>query len=193
MKSINKCNERIAQELGRTPAGDPIFMWKWSDNLYHMMPTGDYDYESTPGSVIVLPRAILQKRLAAPHLRRQWVLCRWLAPSMPRSEWEQAFGTRYAWPGNGEWVPTNIALPEGYTPGDPLRCSTFNDRLIGIIKEQLAKTLKQLADDAEEGIIRKEQAASQLISDAIDDAMPKVGRFVPPANVNPAPSPVSAL
>lgn len=181
IQSITKCNDRIATELGRTPHGDPVFMWKWSDDLYHMMPTGDYDYEAQPGSAIVLPRAILERRLAAPHLRRQWVLCRWLAPEMPREEWEQSFGTRYAWPRHGTWAPTNIALPENTQPGDLVRGESFSDRLIGIMREQLAKTLKQLHDEAAEACAAKERAADSAINDMVDDAMPTVGRFVPPA------------
>ncbi len=157
-------------------------MWKWSDDLYHMMPTGDYDYESQPDSAIVLPRAILVRRLAAPHLRRQWVLCKWLAPEMPRSEWEQAFGTRYAWPRHGTWAPTNIALPEGLTPSDLVRGESFSDRLVGILKEQLAKTIKQLSDEAAEACAVKERAAEIAISDMVDNALPTVGRFVPPAS-----------
>lgn len=178
----------MATELGRTPHGDPVFMWKWSDDLYHMMPTGDYDYEAQPGSAIVLPRAILERRLAAPHLRRQWVLCRWLAPELDRAEWEQSFGTRYAWPRHGTWVPTNIALPEGTQPGDLVRGESFSDRLIGIMREQLAKTLKQLHDEAAEACAAKERAADAVIHDMVDDAMPTVGRFVPPA-----PSPAVTL
>ena len=176
----------MGRELGRTPSGDPLFMWKWSDDLYHMMPSGDYDYVAQPGSTIVLPRAILERRLAAPHLRRQWVLCKWTPPDMPLNEWLQSFGTRYEWPRHGTWCPTNIALPQGLTPGDLVRGQSFNDRLIGIMREQLAKTLKQLHDEAADASAAKELAADQTINDMVNDAMPKVGRFVPPASTSPA-------
>lgn len=172
-KQLEKCNDLLRRELGSTPHGDPLFMWKWADELLRPMPTGEVDWKANiEGGAVLLPKNVMQLRKVAPWLNRQWVLCRWTPPPMSRDDWYREFGSRYDFPRRGEWVPTNMALPPDIDPDVLTRGQTFTERMIGLIKQQLNKTFNQLEAEALEAIQKREAEEDAFVEEVAREAVP---------------------
>lgn len=164
-RRINKLNDLIGRELGRTPFGQPIYRWDYSENLYHWMRADGYDYEAEPSGLLVARPRYERRRLAL-HLHDQWVICMWEAP-MPEDQWRTEHGYKLEWPKQGEYYPTNVDLDPGMEPNE-----TFTDVFIGCVKEQRKKRLIDFYEEAERAADARENAGDSELDAFLRDAMP---------------------
>lgn len=131
-KEVRKLNEILAQELGRTPAGDPRFMWKYSENWIRTMRVysevlGDlkpeYEYKANEASGLIVAEPVYRPSKVCQALHNQWVMTIWI-PSEDFHSWRMAFGDLLEWPKGGEYWP--VTHPGGEVCLGPNEVPTFD-------------------------------------------------------------------
>lgn len=170
MKSLERENELLAVELGREH-GHARYQWQFSENCYLPMRDRDgkrdqvADYKT--GLIEVRDRFELRK--TAPHLNRQWVLCRWMDPG-DEAVWKSIFGAFVQYPRNGYYAPTNVELAEGISPWDSSEeGQTLTWYVIHEFKEQEKKTYADHLREGEVIVERREADKERLMEDMILD------------------------
>jgi len=130
-REVRKLNEILAQELGRTPGGDPRFMWKYSEDWIRTMRVysevlGDlkpeYDYKALESGIIAA-HPVYRPSKVCQNLHNQWVMAIWI-PSESFASWRQTFGDLLEWPKGGEYWP--VTHPGGEVCLGPNEVPTFD-------------------------------------------------------------------
>lgn len=190
-RQLKRLNELLAIELGRTPFGDGLYRWAWSEYLTHRMQKIDpdtgkpvFDYRCVCGLnrmvhephcrlTVAVPCYVPRKM--APLLKNQWVAVVWSAPG-PREEWLRDFGTRLEYPERGYEVPTNACLEPDV---DPDVAVTWD--LIHKIRDQRKKTFAQWLQQTEDALALKERRDESLLDAMVCDAITAFGNAKPGA------------
>jgi hypothetical protein len=158
-----RLNDLLGQELGFNPFGEPIFAWKFSDDLFWPASyTGKSIEKTSPGGIIYFEREYKATPMSW-RLVHQWVVCRWY-PADALNDWQTRFpGADY--PTRGYYIFTDWANKPDCPP-------THEDTRLLIIqlKKQMGGMdyLSQLRTF--EGIEDKNDAAkTSTLGDAIRD------------------------
>jgi len=190
-KQLRRLNEILAQELGRTPSGEGLYSWAWSESLQHRMLRIDratsqpvFDYRCACGTNVLIHQAHCRMTVAvpcyverkmAPELKEQWVAVVWSAPGT-REEWMREFGNRLEYPPRGYRVPTNACLEPNV---DPDVSVTWD--LVHKIRAQRKKTFAQWMEETDDALALKERRDESLLDSMISDAITAFGNAKPGA------------
>jgi hypothetical protein len=153
---LTKLDEKLADMLGRSPNGRPLYRWFYSDSWFHIM-----NLDECRGGRLEERKMVL--------LDDVWILGHWHEP-LTRSQWEAMHGLKLLWSENGLYTPTNITLREGEFP-----TMDTTDQIIAVIRKHRTKTFDDFYQDGERIIERREKAAEARRSDIIDDACTAFG------------------
>ncbi len=162
-KDVIKLNSRLRSDLG----ANPLYNWRWSDDLLHVMDVVDEDGSPkyvetiTPAGVICLTPATLTRPLL-PYNEHCWALCALLELNNKDGELQ---GT-----GNHGWVPVSggdgpVALFPFEKPN--LETTVY---VIGAIHSERVKTATQKGEEWDAEMARSEKAKWNLAYDQIRDA-----------------------
>ncbi len=113
-RAIERYNRLLLRDLG----SNPVYSWKWSEDLLHVMQAVDRDgkpeMEAVRVGAIFAVKQATRVRKLAPDLTDQWVICALIELS---KEDGQIHGT-----GIASWMPVRdkrsraVALPQGTHP-----------------------------------------------------------------------------
>jgi hypothetical protein len=167
---LSHLNNRLGRDLGRTPTGEPLLQWRWSESLRHPMRVPGFDFVDSPGGIAVAkPKYEVHKM--NPAFTNQWVICRWEAP-IPEAEWREAFGSDMAWPRTGEFYPTGMSLPAGMEP-----TSEWTDRVCAAERERRTKSLADHEAQVTREMDQTERYLASRRESIISDACTAFGKL----------------
>jgi hypothetical protein len=183
LREVSRMNELMGSELGRNPFGEPVYAWKWSEDLLHPMavveesdtgvrPVLDYIADPESGLIVASQRFVLRKECLT--LQDQWVLCKWIAPMDP-VEWRKTFGHSLEWDSRGSYAPISASGSGNYAslnPGErPTDAITW--QAIRTIRANLA--VDRRAEDYE--ISRRQDAKETSLRDQIAAEIQELGQI----------------
>jgi hypothetical protein len=174
---VRKQNQELKEKLGEVE-GLALYKWVHSDSNEMYVPqlvweikTGD---EPEPVKVyycacgvdklvhepwcksLIIAKNKAELKSTAPHLKNQWVFCKWVAPP-PEHEWYQSLGDQFPYPRNGFYIPcaakgNELALRRGEYPRPETTKEIIrhfvNLRDRGAKEEDANTRLHRLASDA---------------------------------------------
>lgn len=123
---IDRLNNILAQELGRTPSGEPIFKFEWTEDLFWpLYRTGRMIQEKVTHEVPIIGGGtdMLEEIKVVPEYTRsrmthtytdQWIITSWI-PEEGLTQWAQNFAG-CDFPSQGYRVCTNYVVPQGDRP-----------------------------------------------------------------------------
>lgn len=162
--SVIRENDLLRRELG-SEHGYPRYQWIWCADMNMPMvvidpETGEPQRDWICGcgvnrsvhdpacNSLSVPRTKWEMQNIVPMFKDQWVLARWAAPEMSRTNWERCFDVPY--PEHGYWVPVGdlvqcLALHPGETPK---RHTT--QIMIDAVREHFSVSARQREKDTQE-------------------------------------------
>jgi hypothetical protein len=175
LQQIQRCNEVLRDLDALFPDSDTVhqkFMWKWSTDLFDVVPKFDvdgnpaYKYVCDCGTDIqvhfphckgILRAITVTEKMClvdpmGPYASypNMWMLCRWQSPEL-LCDWVERFGTEVDYPKNGSYRPVSrgpvcVVIPPRTAPG------LFFDvtlKVMQMMREHSAKLKAELAKSAE--------------------------------------------
>lgn len=176
-KIIRPLNDLLGQELGRTPKGDPIYMWAHTDFLNRPRRILDSDgepvyrwQEPLEGESVGKALPIYETVPLCPHLQDQYVVLRFI-PTASFEEWRKRFGDNLEWEKGGEWFPVSsptgeVTLPPGIAP-----TREDTEYFIRVVKKDKETYLRKLFA-VEEGQDLQEQKQRERLEAKFKEILP---------------------
>lgn len=175
---INRYNALLGRELGRNPAGEPIYQWKYSEHeMRRKVLFGD---DNKPVMTYVqrgdlfVPEPQIFSEKAWPWLDHQWVIAKWNA--MDYAAWVAQFGQMLEYPARGYFCPTNAALEKTEYPESMLQAT---EDFIREMKREREKTLADLMGESIAGIDYQEKCNDAIIDGTLEECTPAFGNTFP--------------
>jgi hypothetical protein len=196
---IDKLNERLGQELGKRPNGDPIFKWVRTRDLFYLYETGKYEEKKTEAGIYFMT-PVWERHSHAEVFGNVWCLAIWKSPKQivedalqrsvgdPESEWNNIMHGSFPYPGNGEYgVIENILLPPGQVPTEQLTTYALYAAF-----DALTLKIPDHVRAAKEELDRQAKADAREWDDAVDhDIMPWWNRGITQFQAGYGDSPIS--
>ncbi len=178
MSAIDRENAKLEAAHGSI-GSKPTYRWEFSENLYFPFRkrnsvTGEpeREYYANPKTGIIEVHPVFELRKMAPHLRRQWVLCRFIPPPKSESQWVAEFGTKVDYLANGYYANTNVELDPGMSPWDMgTDGATITDMIIKMAANDRAKTIAQWDAEGNEIVDRREREQDKKLDEEIGELL----------------------
>ena len=181
---IKKLNLRLAAELGRTPSGEGLYRWQWSEGWMHPMRVIDsetgqpkFNYRCgcglnravhTPAcGTLIVAEPVYEPRKILPSLKRQWAVALW-CPPLPEPLWRREFGSALQYPANGYLVPVGgghggvIAIQPDLLPD-----LDVTNEFIFLVREQRKKSFADHLAEGNAGLAAIEKHDDDRLADMI--------------------------
>jgi hypothetical protein len=189
-KEVDKQNAELRERLGEVE-GLPLYKWFRSDMEELSLPQLVWDNQEDPKPVqesfcacgvdkiihahwcksLSVVRNKAERKSVAPHLRSQWVLCRWME-ACSEFEWNLAFGDQFPYPRQGYYFPVSARGNElALKIGDYPRMATTMF-IIGAFLEQRKLTEQDHLNEMVEGYDKKVTSRRQRYKDMFKDFAP---------------------
>lgn len=173
--NIEKLNELLGQEIGRTPLGDPLYKWEWSDDLlWPAYATGRNTTRNAPAPIIGsdevenVPMTVPEYKSDRQTIKRGiWMVTKWFSTAeLLAMNWTQQF-PQAEYPSRGWRIFTDWYNAPGVLP-------SLNDTriLIYALRDQLGLTEKQLGDEMAVEDEKRRKEAERPVDDCILDCVP---------------------
>lgn len=170
MKAINRLNDLLGSDLGRNPFGEPLYVWRFSDDWLHQyLSQTDFTWNDKPvegsSAMLAVCEPVVKERKMCPTLQNQWVLAKW-CDAGPEDAWRKQFGNKLPWPRRGYHAPTNVHLDPGEFPDVAVTLE-----VIGKIRADRKRTFADFVNDSQDAVDHNDRADSNLIDDVIRNEM----------------------
>lgn len=167
-RRIARLNKVLADKFGSSNGPDgriQRFKWMHTGEVHMIVDNGPV---TTSGGLVLPGRQDYQAVPFAARLGSCWCIFQWTAPNMTEWQWRMTFGTQFAYPAHGRYLPIdNARMAPGDEPDE-----SINEFIIGRIQAQLdARTIDHLdacIRDANRDIAAKQQE----FADRVDDWWP---------------------
>ncbi len=178
-RRLRKLNDLLASELG-----EPIYAWKWSEDLKHPMRAINddgslkFNYRCVCGLNASVHSAACRMTIAEPvwivrkmrlDLERQWVLCRAI-PSLPEDKFREVFGSMVEYR-PFEWAPCDgangaVSLEPSEEPSEAITWEVIRH-----IRALRSKSQAQMDSEYLDAVARREaQKRDNILQDIKSEA-----------------------
>jgi hypothetical protein len=155
-RRISRLNLVLADKFGQSdgPEGRvQRFAWKHLGEVFMIVDNG---FKTSKGGIILPGRQDYEKKPYSDRFGSCWCVCQWTKPAMTEWQWMMQFGTQFAYPKNGRYLPIdNTRLNPGDEPDE-----SINEYVIGRIQKQLdakmSEHLDQCVKEAAQGHAEKQ-------------------------------------
>jgi hypothetical protein len=157
-KEIRQQNERLRADLG----ANPIYSWRWSDDILHVMTLlGEFAEETTPAGIIVMVPKTVKRRLL-PENEHSWVLCALVETDKKDGSLEAT--------GTASWVP--VSGPAGPLALNPFELPNLSTTqyIIDTIRHERARSAAEVGAEWDQSQAQREKARWAKAYDQIRDA-----------------------
>lgn len=171
---VDRCNDLLGRDLGRTEGRDPLYKWVLSRNLTHREKKL-VGYAPNGESGLMVPNYQYVETTTYCHIPHYcWTFCQLVRYT--EAEWRATFGDNIAYPEGGQIYMPTVVLEKGHRPGE-------NDTryMIAAIKRQRDKTEKQLDEEMKQAEEKRAKDTQNRVFDIVSDACTAFGK-VPGSN-----------
>lgn len=174
-KKVRALNERLAQELGRAPNGQPKWGWVRATELPYFLRDGQKEVRPK-GMLVSLVVPTYKRLLWADRINqhtdlpfgKSWILANWKVPELTQREWEQSFGSAYPYPAGGMYYARpEIWAAENDPPDDDL-----TEYVIIALKAQMGKTYADHYFEGKAVLDQEMKERKQYWRDVVDEDWP---------------------
>lgn len=179
-KIVEQCNLLLAQELGRNPHGQPVYVWRYSEDWTRtkrvmsllngdLVPEFDYKADTESGILRAVPKYVEEK--VCLHLTNQWIMSIWL-PSEDFDQWRAKYGDALEWPKHGDHWP--VSHPKGVVCLEPgvVPTTDITWEFIYQAKRDRGMTLADYEKAYDERQHSKEQDMDERLMGTLTDNLP---------------------